>query len=134
MTPVYCAAATSGVSQVGICAPFSTIVTSRIHSSLAETHSISAGLDYPGVGPEHAQFKDSGRAEYVAADDRTALEGFQLLARTEGILGALEPSHAIGYLKRLAPELPRGTTVLLGLSGRGDKDVHVIARALGEQL
>jgi tryptophan synthase beta chain len=70
----------------------------------------------------------------VAADDRTALEGFQLLARTEGILGALEPSHAIGYLKHLAPTLPADTTVLVGLSGRGDKDVHVIARALGEQL
>jgi tryptophan synthase beta subunit len=101
---------------------------------VTETHSISAGLDYPGVGPEHAYFKDSGRAEYVAADDRTALEGFQLLARTEGILGALEPSHAIGYLKQLAPTLPSGTTVLVGLSGRGDKDVHVIARALGERL
>ncbi len=99
-----------------------------------ETHSISAGLDYPGVGPEHAFLKDSGRAEYVAADDRTALEGFQLLARTEGILAALEPSHAIGYLKRLAPTLPRGASVLVGLSGRGDKDVHVIARALGEKL
>ena len=101
---------------------------------IKETHSISAGLDYPGVGPEHAFFKDSGRAEYVAADDRTALDGFQLLARTEGILGALEPSHAIGYLKQLAPTLPSGTTVLVGLSGRGDKDVHVIARALGERL
>jgi tryptophan synthase beta subunit len=101
---------------------------------IKETHSISAGLDYPGVGPEHAYFKDAGRAEYVAADDRTALEGFQLLARTEGILAALEPSHAIGYLKQLAPTLPADTAVLLGLSGRGDKDVHVIARALGERL
>ncbi len=99
-----------------------------------ETHSISAGLDYPGVGPEHAFLKESGRAEYVAADDRVALEGFQLLARTEGILSALEPAHAIGHLKYLAPTLPPGATVLVGLSGRGDKDVHVIARALGEQL
>ncbi|MBI3997715.1 MAG: tryptophan synthase subunit beta [Armatimonadetes bacterium] len=99
-----------------------------------ETHSISAGLDYPGVGPEHALLKETGRAEYVAADDRTALEGFQLLARTEGILSALEPAHAIGYLQHLAPSLPRGTTVLVGLSGRGDKDVQVVARALGETL
>jgi tryptophan synthase beta chain len=98
-----------------------------------ETHSISAGLDYPGVGPEHAYLKESGRAEYVAADDRTALEGFQLLAKTEGILAALEPAHAVGHLVRLAPELPRGAVVLLGLSGRGDKDVQVIARALGER-
>ena len=99
-----------------------------------ETHSISAGLDYPGVGPEHAFLKESGRAEYVAADDRTALDGFNLLARTEGILAALEPSHAVGYLQTLALTLPRDSTVLLGLSGRGDKDVHVIARAMGETL
>ena len=99
-----------------------------------ETHSISAGLDYPGVGPEHAFLKESGRAEYVAADDRTALEGFRLLARTEGILSALEPAHAIGYLREMAPSLPRGSVVLVGLSGRGDKDVHVVAKALGETL
>ncbi|MGQ0548925.1 MAG: tryptophan synthase subunit beta [Armatimonadota bacterium] len=99
-----------------------------------ETHSISAGLDYPGVGPEHAFLKESGRAEYAAADDRTALDGFRLLARTEGILAALEPAHAVGYLQRLAPSLPSGSTVVLGLSGRGDKDVHVVARALGETL
>jgi tryptophan synthase beta subunit len=99
-----------------------------------ETHSISAGLDYPGVGPEHAFLKESGRAEYVAVDDMVALAGFRLLARTEGILAALEPSHAIGHLKHLAASVPRGSTVLLGLSGRGDKDVQVIARALGEQV
>jgi tryptophan synthase beta subunit len=98
-----------------------------------ETHSISAGLDYPGVGPEHAFLKESGRAEYAAADDRTALEGFRLLARTEGILAALEPAHALGHLQQIAPTLARGITVLVGLSGRGDKDVQVIARALGEQ-
>lgn len=100
---------------------------------IRETHSISAGLDYPGVGPEHAFLKESGRAEYVAADDRTALQGFQLLARTEGILAALEPAHAIGHLQHLASTL-RGASVLVGLSGRGDKDVHVIARALGETV
>jgi tryptophan synthase beta subunit len=97
-----------------------------------ETHSISAGLDYPGVGPEHAWLKETGRAEYVAADDRLALEGFRLLAQTEGILPALEPAHAIGYLQRLAPSLPREAVVLVGLSGRGDKDVEVVAAALGE--
>jgi tryptophan synthase beta chain len=99
-----------------------------------ETHSISAGLDYPGVGPEHAYLKESGRAEYAAADDAIALEGFQTLARTEGILAALEPAHAVGHLRHLAPSLPRGSTVLVGLSGRGDKDVHVIAQALGAQI
>jgi tryptophan synthase beta subunit len=104
------------------------------HGQVKETHSISAGLDYPGVGPEHAFLKETGRAEYVAADDGTALSGFKLLARTEGILSALEPAHAIGYLRELAPSLPRGSVVLVGLSGRGDKDVHVIAKALGETL
>jgi len=104
------------------------------HGQVKETHSISAGLDYPGVGPEHAFLKETGRAEYVAADDRTALDGFKLLARTEGILSALEPAHAIGYLREIAPSLPRGSVVLVGLSGRGDKDVHVIAKALGEAL
>jgi tryptophan synthase beta subunit len=104
------------------------------HGQVLGTHSISAGLDYPGVGPEHAFLKESGRAEYVAADDRTALEGFQALARTEGILSALEPAHAIGYISRVASALPRDSTVLVGLSGRGDKDVHIIARALGERL
>ncbi|MDR7417322.1 MAG: tryptophan synthase subunit beta [Armatimonadota bacterium] len=99
-----------------------------------ETHSISAGLDYPGVGPEHAFLKESGRAEYVAVDDRTALEGFQLLARTEGILAALEPAHAFGYLRELARSLSRDAVVLVGLSGRGDKDVHVIASALGARV
>ncbi len=104
------------------------------HGQVLGTHSISAGLDYPGVGPEHAFLKESGRAEYVAADDRTALDGFQLLARTEGILSALEPAHALGYLARAASALPRDSRVLVGLSGRGDKDVHIIARALGERL
>jgi tryptophan synthase beta chain len=96
------------------------------------THSISAGLDYPGVGPEHAYLKESGRVEYVAATDREALEGFRLLARTEGILPALEPAHAVGYLPRLVPTLPGGAVVIVGLSGRGDKDVEVVARALGD--
>jgi len=96
------------------------------------THSISAGLDYPAVGPEHAYLKDSGRAEYVAVTDAEALEGFQLLARTEGILPALEPAHAIAYLPRLVKQLPTGALVVVGLSGRGDKDVEVVARALSE--
>ena len=86
------------------------------------------------MGPEHAFLKETGRAEYAAADDGTALGGFKLLARTEGILSALEPAHAIGHLREIAPSLPRGSVVLVGLSGRGDKDVHVIAKALGEAL
>jgi tryptophan synthase beta chain len=93
------------------------------------THSISAGLDYPGVGPEHAYLKDAGRAEYVAATDAEALQGFAALATLEGILPALEPAHAIGWLLRRP--LPEGSLVLVNLSGRGDKDLDTVRRALG---
>ena len=96
---------------------------------IVETHSISAGLDYPGVGPEHSWLKDSGRASYVSATDGEALAGFQALARTEGILPALEPSHAIGWL--LSKPLPADSTVALCLSGRGDKDLDSVRKALG---
>ena len=97
---------------------------------VVETHSISAGLDYPGVGPEHAYLKDAGLATYVSATDAEALVGFRLLARTEGILPALEPSHVLGWLARR--ELEPGTRVLVCLSGRGDKDLDTVLRALGE--
>ncbi len=96
---------------------------------VVETHSISAGLDYPGVGPEHAYLQDAGLARYVSATDAEALAGFRLLARTEGILPALEPSHVIGWLARR--ELPEGSRVLVCLSGRGDKDLDTVRAALG---
>ncbi|HEY6103527.1 MAG TPA: tryptophan synthase subunit beta [bacterium] len=92
-----------------------------------ETHSVSAGLDYPGVGPEHSFFKDSHRAEYVAVTDDEALEAFRLLAQTEGIIPALEPAHAVAYLRVLAPRMRPTQTIVLGLSGRGDKDVQHVA-------
>jgi tryptophan synthase beta chain len=98
---------------------------------IVPTHSISAGLDYPGVGPEHSYLKDAGRAEYVAATDDDALDGFGAVARTEGILAALEPSHAIGWLLRRP--LPEGSLVLVNLSGRGDKDLDTVRRALAER-
>ncbi len=91
-------------------------------------HSISAGLDYPGVGPEHSFYRDSGRAEYVAVTDEEALEGFELLARTEGIIPALETAHAVAHLPKLAEGLSPGTVVVLCLSGRGDKDVDLVLR------
>jgi tryptophan synthase beta chain len=94
---------------------------------ITETHSVSAGLDYPGVGPEHAFLKDTGRAEYVGVTDAEALDAFHRLARAEGILAALESSHAIAQAIRLARTLPREAIVLCNLSGRGDKDVHTIA-------
>ncbi|MCI0769116.1 MAG: tryptophan synthase subunit beta [Chloroflexi bacterium] len=97
---------------------------------ITETHSISAGLDYPGVGPEHSYLKASGRASYVAVEDDRAVDAFQLLCRTEGIIPALEPSHALAYVADLAPTLPSGTTLLVNLSGRGDKDVETVAEAL----
>ncbi len=103
------------------------------HGQVRDTHSISAGLDYPGVGPEHSFLKDSGRARYVAVTDLEALEGFQLLCRTEGIIPALEPSHAVYYAAQLARTLPPDQIVLVGLSGRGDKDVETVARVLGDR-
>ena len=99
-----------------------------------ETHSISAGLDYPGVGPEHSWLRDSGRAEYVSVTDEQALEGFQLLCRTEGIIPALEPAHAAYYISQLAPTLPPDRVILMGLSGRGDKDMETVAAALDVRL
>ncbi len=101
---------------------------------IIETHSVSAGLDYPGVGPEHAFLKDTGRARYVGVTDAEALEAFHLLARTEGILAALESSHAVAQAIRIARELPRDALVLCNLSGRGDKDVHTIAAREGITL
>ncbi|HYM15704.1 MAG TPA: tryptophan synthase subunit beta [Dehalococcoidia bacterium] len=96
-----------------------------------EAHSISAGLDYPGVGPEHSFYKDTGRATYVAVTDIEALDGFRLLSETEGIIPALEPSHAIAHVAKLAPTLSKDTLLLLGLSGRGDKDINTVIAALG---
>jgi tryptophan synthase beta chain len=95
------------------------------------THSISAGLDYPGVGPEHSHLKDIGRAEYVAVTDKEALEALQLLCKLEGILPALESSHALAYLKTLAPQLGNEGVVIVNLSGRGDKDVHTVQESIG---
>ena len=101
------------------------------HGQVVEAHSISAGLDYPGVGPEHSYLKDSGRVEYVAVKDSEALEGFHLLSRTEGIIPALEPSHAIYHVSTLAGRLPPDDVILVCLSGRGDKDIDVVAEAGG---
>ncbi len=101
---------------------------------ITETHSVSAGLDYPGVGPEHAFLKDSGRADYIGVTDEEALAAFHRLARTEGILAALESSHAVAQAIKLARDLPKDALVLCNLSGRGDKDVHTIAAREGISL
>jgi tryptophan synthase beta subunit len=104
------------------------------HGQVNETHSISAGLDYPGVGPEHSYLKDSGRAEYSEVTDSQALEGFHLLCRTEGIIPALESSHAIYYASQLARELTQDHIILVCLSGRGDKDIDIVAKASGIEI
>lgn len=101
---------------------------------IIETHSISAGLDYPGVGPELSWMKDSGRATYAAITDKEALEGFQLLCRTEGIIPALESSHAIAWIAQNAKNIGPGKSVIVNLSGRGDKDMHTVAEAFGVEL
>ena len=101
---------------------------------IATAHSISAGLDYPGVGPEHAYYRDAGRFEFVSATDAEALEGFEALTRLEGIMPALESAHAVAYAMQLAKSLPRTKAIVVGLSGRGDKDVHVVAKALGKRI
>lgn len=101
------------------------------HGQINHAHSISAGLDYPGVGPEHSWMKDSGRAEYVSITDVEALEGFRMLTQEEGIMPALESSHAIAHLIKLAPTLSKDKTIVVCLSGRGDKDIHTVAEAMG---
>jgi tryptophan synthase beta chain len=101
---------------------------------ILEAHSISAGLDYPGIGPEHAWLKDIGRVEYVSITDKEALEAFQLCARMEGILPALEPSHALAHVAKIAPTLPRDHILLMNMCGRGDKDVFTVADALGSNI
>jgi len=100
------------------------------NGQVESTHSVSAGLDYPGVGPEHSFYKESGRAQYVAVTDDEALAAFELLSRTEGIIPALESAHAVAYAVKLAPALPRGATIAVCLSGRGDKDMETASRAL----
>ncbi len=101
---------------------------------IANAHSISAGLDYPGVGPEHAWLKETGRAQYVSITDEEAMEGFKVLTLEEGILPALESSHAVAHVLKLAPTLPKDKTIVVCLSGRGDKDIHTVADVMGVKL
>jgi tryptophan synthase beta chain len=101
------------------------------NGQITETHSISAGLDYPGVGPEHAWLKDSKRAQYVAVDDQDALKAFHELCRSEGIIPALESAHAVAHAMKIAPTMPKDAILLVNLSGRGDKDMHTVAERMG---
>jgi len=126
-------AATLCAGSPGVLHGTMTYLLQSADGQVLPTHSVSAGLDYPGVGPEHAYFRDTGRARYVSATDSEALEGFHLLCRTEGIIPALEPAHALAYLRALAPQLGPDKVVVLGLSGRGDKDVDTIAKGVGRR-
>jgi len=123
--------ASLSAGRVGVLHGCMTYLLQSDDGQIATAHSISAGLDYPGVGPEHAYYKDSGRFEFVSITDEEALEGFRALARLEGIMPALESAHAVAYAVQLAKTLPRTKAIVVGLSGRGDKDVQVVAKALG---
>jgi len=101
---------------------------------ILEGHSISAGLDYPGIGPEHSWLHDIGRAEYVSITDSEALEAFQLCCHQEGIIPALEPSHALAHVMKIAPTLPKDHLICMNMCGRGDKDIFTVARALGWEM
>ncbi len=127
-------AASLEAGSVGVLHGSKSYLLQDADGQVKETHSISAGLDYPGVGPEHSLYKALGRATYVSATDDQAMEGFQLLCRQEGIIPALEPAHAIYYAVQLAATLPKDQIVVVNLSGRGDKDMETVAQALGINL
>jgi len=127
-------AATLAYGRPGVIHGMYTYVLQDEDGQTAPVHSVSAGLDYPGVGPEHAYWKETGRAQYVAVTDREALDAFQLLSETEGIIPALESAHAVAHVVKLAPTLPKDQTIVINVSGRGDKDCVEVARLLGRQI
>jgi tryptophan synthase beta chain len=124
-------AATLTAGSVGILHGAKSYVLQDKNGQILETHSISAGLDYPGVGPEHSFLKDNGRATYASITDKEALDGFQILCRTEGIIPALESSHAIAYVAKMAGTLKKEQIIVINLSGRGDKDLDIVNKAMG---
>jgi tryptophan synthase beta chain len=122
-------AATLNRGRPGVLHGSMSYILQDLHGQISPVHSISAGLDYPGVGPEHAYLKETGRAVYSTATDMEALAAFELLSKTEGILPALESAHAIAEAAKIAPELPRDAIMVINPSGRGDKDVEVVTAA-----
>jgi len=127
-------AASIAGGQPGVLHGNRTYLLQNDDGQIIDAHSISAGLDYPGIGPEHAWLHEAGRVKYVSARDDEALAAFQLCTRLEGIIPALEPAHALAYVAKLAPGLPRGHLLCMNMCGRGDKDIFAVARMLGEQL
>ena len=127
-------AASLVAGRVGVLHGAKSYVLQDDAGQIRETHSIAPGLDYPGVGPEHSYYKTVGRATYVAVDDNAALEAFQLLCQTEGIIPALEPAHAIFYAVKMASSMDKEQIIVVNLSGRGDKDIDTVVKALGVKL
>ncbi len=127
-------AATISAGSIGVFHGAKCYLLQEDDGQITPAHSISAGLDYPGVGPEHSFYKATGRADYVSVTDEESVEGFKLLSEAEGIIPALEAAHAMAYISKLAPTLDRDQTIVLCLSGRGDKDVYTIAKVLGVEL
>ncbi len=128
----HCASLTGG--RPGVLHGNRTYLLQDAEGQILEGHSISAGLDYPGIGPEHAWLHETGRAQYVAITDTEALAAFQLCCETEGIIPALEPSHALAHVAKIAPDLPREHLIVMNMCGRGDKDIFTVARALGFEM
>jgi tryptophan synthase beta chain len=124
-------AASISAGSIGVLHGNRTYLLQDEYGQVHDAHSIAAGLDYPGVGPEHAYFSQSGRARYVAVKDDEAMEAFRVLSQCEGIIPAMESSHAVAYALKLAPELSKNKIIIINLSGRGDKDAEVVAEKMG---
>ena len=131
-TGEHCASLTGG--KPGVLHGNRTYLLQTAEGQILDGHSISAGLDYPGIGPEHAWLKDTGRVEYVSVTDDEALDAFQLCTRMEGIIPALEPSHALAYVAKVAPDMEKDTILVMNMCGRGDKDIFTVAKHLGVEV
>ena len=127
-------AATITEGRVGVLHGAMSLLLQNSDGQIQEAHSISAGLDYPGVGPEHSYLKEIGRAEYVSVTDQEALDALRLVSELEGIIPALETAHAFAWLEKLCPTLPPQSELVINCSGRGDKDVNTVAERLGQSL
>ena len=131
-TNAHCASLTGG--NPGVLHGNRTYLLQTNDGQILDGHSISAGLDYPGIGPEHSWLKDEGRVKYVSITDVEALEAFQLCTKKEGIIPALEPSHALAYVAKIAGDFPKNHLLIMNMCGRGDKDIFAVAKHLGTKI
>jgi len=127
-------AATVATGSLGVFHGMKSLFCQTKDGQIAPVYSISAGLDYPGIGPEHAQLNASGRAQYVPVTDEEAVDAFEFLSKTEGIIPALESAHAVAHVKKIAPKMKKSDIIIICLSGRGDKDAASVARYKGENI